>query len=227
MNYKLTTSPSPLLTDTYRHRGLRQKLVNTLRRKGIRDEKVLQAISIIPRHFMLDKAFSDWAYKDMAFPIDAEQTISMPYTVALQSQLLKIQKGDKVLEVGTGSGYQAAVLYTMGAKVYSIERQRKLFVKTSELLIRMSMQGIRTLYGDGYEGAPRFAPFDKIVVTAGASIFPNKLLAQLKIGGIMVIPVDSGQGQEMIRYVKTAEGSCRKENHGSCAFVPMLGGTAR
>jgi len=215
------------LIDNYRHRGLRQKLVNELRRKGIRDEKVLQAISIIPRHFMLDRAFSDWAYKDMAFPIDSDQTISMPYTVALQSQLLALHPRDKVLEVGTGSGYQAAVLYTMGAKVYSIERQQNLFVKTSRLLVRMGMQGIRTLYGDGYEGAPRFAPFDKIVVTAGAHIFPSQLLQQLKVGGIMVIPEGDEKGQTMMRYTKTAEGSCKKENYGPCAFVPMLGGTAR
>ncbi len=227
MDFKQDSNKNDDLIDNYRHKGLRQKLVNTLRRKGIRDEKVLQVISIIPRHFMLDKAFADWAYKDMAFPIDADQTISMPYTVALQSQLLEIKRSDKVLEVGTGSGYQAAVLYKMGAKVYSIERQRTLFDKTSKLLVRMNMQGIRTLFGDGYEGAPRFAPFDKIVVTAGASIFPDKLLSQLKIGGIMVIPVGGENGQEMIRYIKTAEGSCKKENHGPCAFVPMLGGVSR
>ncbi len=227
MDFKQDSNKNDDLIDNYRHKGLRQKLVNTLRRKGIRDEKVLQVISIIPRHFMLDKAFADWAYKDMAFPIDADQTISMPYTVALQSQLLEIKRSDKVLEVGTGSGYQAAVLYKIGAKVYSIERQRTLFDKTSKLLVRMNMQGIRTLFGDGYEGAPRFAPFDKIVVTAGASIFPDKLLSQLKIGGIMVIPVGGENGQEMIRYIKTAEGSCKKENHGPCAFVPMLGGVSR
>lgn len=227
MDFKHDNNKNDDLVDNYRHKGLRQKLVNTLLRKGIHDKKVLQVISLIPRHFMLDKAFADWAYKDMAFPIDADQTISMPYTVALQSQLLEIKRSDKVLEVGTGSGYQAAVLFMMGAKVYSIERQRTLFDKTSKLLVRMNMQGIRTLFGDGYEGAPRFAPFDKIVVTAGASIFPDKLLSQLKIGGIMVIPVGGENGQEMIRYIKTAEGSCKKENHGPCAFVPMLGGVSR
>ncbi len=224
MHYKQNSTKAKSLIDNYRHKGLRQNLVTTLRRKGIQDEKVLHAISIIPRHFMLDKAFADWAYRDMAFPIDAEQTISMPYTVALQSQLLSIDPEDKVLEVGTGSGYQAAVLFHMGAKVYTIERQRKLFDKTSDLLVDMKMQGIRTLYGDGYEGAPRFAPFDKIVVTAGASVFPDKLLEQLKIGGIMVIPSGNSQKQVMMRYIKLAIGSCKKENHGPCAFVPMLGG---
>lgn len=227
MHYKQNGQKGDNLIDTYRHRGLRQKLTFDLRKKGIHNEKVLLAISQIPRHFMLDKAFSDWAYKDMAFPIDANQTISMPFTVALQTQLLELQPRDKILEVGTGSGYQAAVLYQMGAKVYSIERQQKLFLKTSELLIKMGMQGIRTLYGDGYEGAPRFAPFDKIVVTAGAQIFPHKLLAQLKIGGIMVIPEGDEKKQVMMRYIKTAEGSCKKENHGPCAFVPMLNGTNR
>lgn len=212
--------------DTYRHRGLRQNLVNNLRRKGIRDEKVLRAISIIPRHFMLDKAFADWAYRDMAFPIEADQTISMPYTVALQSQLIELQPGEKVLEIGTGSGYQAAVLYKMGAKIYTIERQRALFEKTCKLLNVMQLAGIRTLYGDGFLGAPRFAPFDKIIVTAGASTFPDQLLAQLKVGGMMIIPFGEGNQQEMMRYIKISDGSYKKENHGPCAFVPMLAGTS-
>lgn len=227
MSYYKKTQQKGLLIDNYRHKGLRQQLTNVLRRKGIRDEKVLHVISLIPRHYMLDKAFEDWAYKDMAFPIDAEQTISMPYTVALQSSLLEVEKGDKILEVGTGSGYQAAVLYHLGAKVYTIERQRKLFDKTSLLLEQMGMTGIRTLFGDGYAGAPRFAPFDKIIVTAGAAKFPDELLKQLKVGGIMVIPVERNGQQEMMRYIKTATGAYKKENHGPCAFVPMLGGISR
>lgn len=210
--------------DNYRHRGLRHQLVNTLRRKGISDEKVLRAISIIPRHFMLDKAFTDWAYKDMAFPIDAGQTISMPYTVALQSQLLEVKHGDKIFEVGSGSGYQAAVLHHLGAKVYTIERQQALYHRTSKLLQQIGLHQIRTLYGDGYQGSPRFAPYDKIIVTAGASSFPHILLDQLKIGGIMVIPEGDGQSQVLMRYIKTSTGSCKKENHGPCAFVPMLSG---
>ncbi len=226
MNNQSPRSGSTLV-DNYRHRGLRQQLVNTLRSKGIRDENVLSAISIIPRHYMLDKAFADWAYKDMAFPIDADQTISMPYTVALQSELLEVQKGDKIFEVGTGSGYQAAVLHHLGAKVYTVERQRALFEKTSDLLNQIGLHQIRTLYGDGYQGSTRFAPFDKIIVTAGAATFPHLLLDQLKIGGIMVIPEGDDKHQVMMRYIKTSQGSCKKENHGPCAFVPMLKGTAR
>jgi len=225
MKYK-GPSGGATLTDNYRHRGLRQQLVNTLRRKGISNENVLHAISIIPRHFMLDKAFADWAYKDMAFPIDANQTISMPYTVAMQSELLEVNPGEKIFEVGTGSGYQAAVLHHLGAKVYTIERQRSLFDKTSQLLNIMRLHQIRTLYGDGYQGSPRFAPFDKIIVTAGAPSFPDLLLEQLKVGGIMVIPEGVGNDQVLMRYIKTSKGSCKKENHGPCAFVPMLKGTA-
>jgi len=164
----------------------------------------------------------------MAFPIEANQTISMPYTVALQSQLLEVKAGDKILEVGTGSGYQATILYTMGAKVYSIERQLALFEKTSKLLMKIGYQSIRTLYGDGYMGAERFAPYDKVIVTAGAHRFPDQLMAQLKVGGIMVIPMEGDNGQqEMMRYIKTTKSSYRRENHGPCAFVPMLRGTNR
>ena len=224
MKYE-SPNPGSALVDNYRHRGLRQQLVNTLRSKGIRDKNVLSAISIIPRHYMLDKAFAEWAYKDMAFPIDADQT-SMPYTVARQSELLEVKKGDKVFEVGTGSGYQAAVLHFLGAKVYTVERQRALFEKTSALLDRIGFHQIRTLYGDGYKGSTRFAPFDKVIVTAGAATFPSHLLDQLKIGGIMVIPEGDAQQQVMMRYIKTSKGSCKKENHGPCAFVPMLKGTA-
>jgi len=224
MEFRQSSRRMKEFSDQPRHRGMRQRLVQQLRRKGIRDNKVLEAIHTIPRHYMIDEEFVDWAYRDIAFPIESKQTISMPYTVALQSQLLQIEKGDKVLEVGTGSGYQAAVLHVMGAKVYSIERHRLLFEKTSKLLNRMGYFGIRTLFGDGYEGAERFAPFDKIIVTAGSETFPDRLLSQLKIGGIMVIPMGGNSGQEMMRYIKTAEGSCKRENHGPCSFVPMLSG---
>ena len=224
MNYRKKNVDSIALVDTYRHKGLRQKLVNTLRRKGIRDEKVLRAIAIIPRHYMLDEAFAEWAYRDVAFPIEADQTISMPYTVALQSQLIQLRPGEKVLEIGTGSGYQASVLYQMGAKVYTIERHKRLFHQTNHLLKAMNYHGIRTLLGDGFLGAPRFAPFDKIVVTAGASTFPEELLKQLKPNGIMVLPYGPRDQQTMYRITKISDSSYKKENHGPCAFVPMLGG---
>ena len=224
MNYKTNSLHKEELIDNYRHRGLRQKMVNELRRKGIKDEKVLHAMSIIPRHYMLDKAFEEWAYKDMAFPIEAEQTISMPYTVALQSQLLDVQKNDKILEIGTGSGYQAAVLFMLGAKVYTIERQKTLFEATSSLLNQMNLHLIRTLFGDGFRGAPRFAPFDKIIVTAGASRLPDQLFGQLKEGGIMVIPFGEKDQQQLMRYTKLNSSSIKKENFGPCAFVPMLDG---
>ena len=225
MNITSAPSSSRRHIDSYRHKGLRQKLVQTLISKGIRNKDLLNAISNIPRHFMLDKAFEEWAYRDMAFPIEAQQTISMPFTVARQTELLRVSRGEKILEIGTGSGYQAAVLYHMGAKIYTIERQKTLFDRTSRLLEVMNLTGIRTLYGDGFKGAPRFAPFDKILITAGAATFPIELMNQLKVGGVMVIPMDEGKGQEMFRYVKQSESTYRKENHGPCAFVPMLSGT--
>lgn len=212
-------------SDNYRHKGLRKKLVEDLRAKGIHDEAILNAIGTIPRHFFLDQAFDDWAYKDVAFPIDAGQTISQPYTVAVQTWLLEIKKGDKVLEVGTGSGYQACVLSMLGAKVYSIERQEKLFKKTSEFLPTIGFNDIRTLFGDGYKGAPRFAPFDKIIITAGAPEIPEDLIRQLKIGGILVVPFGAGDTQEMIRIIKTGENQLKKEKHGLYRFVPLLRGT--
>ena len=178
----------------------------------------------IPRHYFLEKTFADWAYKDVAFPIDADQTISQPYTVAMQTTLLDIKKGDKVLEIGTGSGFQACVLSHMGAKVYTIERQKKLFDKTEKFLHDIGFGNIRTLYGDGYEGAPRFAPFDKILITAGASEIPVKLIEQLKPGGIMVIPLGQGDLQKMLRITKNEDGSLKKENFGNYRFVPFLKG---
>lgn len=212
------------MRDNYKHKGLRQKLVSELRRKGIVDEKILQAIGKIPRHFFLDKAFEDWAYRDTAFPIDADQTISQPYTVARQTELLEVEAGDKILEIGTGSGYQAIVLAEMGAKVYTIERQKTLFDKTQKRLVKMGYSRIRTLYGDGYKGAPRFAPFDKILVTAGAKEIPEELLKQLRVGGYLVIPVGGSEVQKMIRVKKTGDGKYERKDFGNFSFVPLLKG---
>ncbi|MBK8052533.1 MAG: protein-L-isoaspartate(D-aspartate) O-methyltransferase [Saprospiraceae bacterium] len=212
------------MQDTHRHKGLRQKLINELRTKGITDERILSAFMDIPRHYFLDKAFSDWAYKDVAFPIDADQTISQPYTVAVQTTLLDIKKGDKILEIGTGSGYQACVLSYLGAKVYTIERQKKLFDKTSRFLHDIGFGQVRTLYGDGYLGAPRFAPFDKILLTAAATEIPQKLIDQLKPDGIMVVPLGSGDIQQMKRIIKNTDGTIREENYGNYRFVPFLKG---
>lgn len=179
----------------------------------------------VPRHLFIDPAFDTWAYKDVAFPIDADQTISQPYTVAMQSSLLEIRGKEKVLEIGTGSGYQAAVLVEMGCKVYSIERQERLYHKTSKLLQDIGYYQIRTKYGDGYKGWPRFAPFDRIIVTAGAPDVPNALKEQLTIGGIMVIPVGSGDDMEMWKVVRTSESKWTMDKYGKCSFVPFLKGT--
>lgn len=215
------------MLDNYRHKGKRQKLVTELRNKGIQDEKILEAILNIPRHYFLDKAFEDWAYRDVAFPIEANQTISQPFTVAMQTQLLEILPGEKILEIGTGSGYQATVLAYLKAKVYTIERQRDLFLRTSKLLPKMGYSRIRTLFGDGYQGSPRFAPFDKILVTAAAREVPKALLQQLKVGGLLVIPVGHSEVQEMLRISKVGGDEFRRERFGQYSFVPMLKGTAR
>ncbi len=213
------------VVDTHRHRGLRQQLVKELKTKGIRDERILDAFMQIPRHFFLEKTFAEWAYKDVAFPIDADQTISQPFTVAMQTSLLNIKKGDKVLEIGTGSGFQASVLYYIGAKVYTIERQKKLFEKTEKFLHDLGFGNVRTLFGDGYEGAPRFAPFDKIIITAGAVEIPKKLIDQLKPNGLMVIPLGDESGvQKMLRITKNEDGSLTRENFGNYRFVPFLKG---
>jgi len=210
--------------DTHRHRGLRQQLIQELKSKGINEKAILDAFMDIPRHYFLEKTFADWAYKDVAFPIDADQTISQPYTVAIQTSLLDVKKGDKILEIGTGSGFQACVLSHMGAKVYTIERQKKLFDKTENFLKEIGFGNIRTLYGDGYEGAPRFAPFDKILITAGATEIPSKLIDQLIPGGIMVIPLGYGDIQKMLKITKNEDGSLKKENFGNFRFVPFLKG---
>lgn len=197
-----------------------------MRRKGIVDERILSAFMEIPRHFFMDEAFADWAYKDVPFKIEAEQTISQPFTVALMTSLLEVNSKDKILEVGTGSGYQACVLSYLGAKVYSIERQPILHHKTSKFLAELGYDKIRLLYGDGYKGYERFAPFDKIIVTAGAPYIPRPLIDQLKVGGILVIPVDANEGeQEMFKITKTSENTYSKSSHGTFRFVPMLPGT--
>lgn len=212
-----------MLEDNYRHKGLRKKLVEIVRNKGIKDEAVLEAINNIPRHQFLDSSFLNFAYQDQAFPIGSGQTISQPYTVAFQTELLEIKKGDKVLEVGTGSGYQACVLAEMGAKVFTIERQKKLFDKTKKFLEELRYRNIKTFYGDGYKGLPTFGPFDKAIVTAGAPFVPNDLLLQLKNGGILVIPVDVEDDiQEMVSIKRISESEFEKKEHGRFRFVPML-----
>lgn len=201
------------------------QLIETLRLEGIRDEKVLEAMSKVPRHLFLEKAFEEWAYKNVAFPIGCEQTISQPLTVAIQSGLLEVKKGDKILEVGTGSGYQACILSLLGAKVYTIERQSALFEKTDKLLRELGFGAIRTFLGDGYAGLPMFAPFDKILVTAGATMLPDALLSQLAVGGYLVIPIGGDESQTMWRYTKLAEGDIKSEAFGKFKFVPFLKGT--
>lgn len=210
--------------DTYQYKGLRKRLVDQLRNKGITDENVLNAINNIPRHFFLDSVFSKIAYEDRAFPIAEGQTISQPYTVAYQTQLLEIRPYDKVLEIGTGSVYQASVLSEMGAKVFTIERQKKLFEKNKDFIFKSKYPNIKFFYGDGFEGLPTFAPFDKIIITAAAPYVPPKLVAQLKTGGFMVLPVDLGPFQQMLRLTKFADGSYHEERFDNFSFVPMLEG---
>lgn len=210
--------------DTYRHKGLRRKLVETVKTKGITDEKVLTALENIPRHFFLDSAFDEVAYEDKAFPIEAHQTISQPYTVAYQTQLLEIKPHEKVLEIGTGSCYQAAVLAEMGAKVFTIERQKKLFDTNKSFQWIKKYPNIKFFYGDGYEGLPTFGPFDKVIITAAAPEVPKKLIAQMKTGGMMVIPYGSGDVQVMKRLIKNADGTVTEEVYDKFSFVPMLQG---
>jgi len=210
------------LVDTFRHKGLRKKLVDSLRDKGIFNERVLQAMESVPRHFFFDSGFLEYAYQDKAFPIGEGQTISQPYTVAFQTELLDVDKGYKVLEVGTGSGYQAAILYTMGAKVYSIERQKPLYVKAKDLLPKIGCL-VKVHFGDGYKGLPAFAPFDRIIVTAGAPFIPQQLIDQLKPGGKLVIPLDEKDYQVMTMVLKNEDGSLETTQHGAFRFVPMLG----
>lgn len=211
--------------DTYRHKGLRKKLVDLLRSKGITDERVLEAINTLPRHYFLNTAFDEIAYEDRAFPIDEGQTISQPYTVAYQTQLLDIKPYDKVLEIGTGSAYQACVLAELNAQVYTIERQKKLydFNKVAFPFLK-KYHNIKFFFGDGFEGLPTYAPFDKVIITAAAPFVPPKLIDQMKVGAKMVIPVDEGDAQRMKRLTKLADGSYSEEEFDAFSFVPMLGG---
>lgn len=210
------------MEDSYRHKGLRKQLVSNIRQKGIHDERVLKAIEQIPRHLFIDSSFLEFAYQDKPFPIGSGQTISQPYTVAFQTELLELAKGMKVLEIGTGSGYQACVLAEMGARVFSIERQRKLYVRTKELLQKMNYQ-VKTFLGDGNEGLPAFGPFDRILITAAAPEIPQALLDQLKPGGILVIPFGKDDVQQMLRMRKNTDGTMSTEQHGAFRFVPLLG----
>ncbi|MBK6935519.1 MAG: protein-L-isoaspartate(D-aspartate) O-methyltransferase [Chitinophagaceae bacterium] len=210
--------------DTYRHKGLRKKLVDTVRSKGITDEAVLAAIDKIPRHFFLDSAFDEVAYEDRAFPIGEGQTISQPYTVAYQTQLLEIKKFDKVLEIGTGSAYQAVVLAELGAQVYTIERQKKLYETNKQFTFLKKYHSIKFFYGDGFEGLPTYGPFDKVIITAAAPEVPPKLIEQLKPGGMMVIPLGAGDVQQMLRITKLENGSLKEEVFDRFSFVPMLEG---
>jgi len=213
------------LEDAYLHKGLRNQLVGLLKEKGITDTAVLDAIGSIPRHFFLDSAFDRIAYEDRAFPIAADQTISQPYTVAYQTQLLDIQPGDKVLEIGTGSMYQTTVLAQMGAKVFTIERQKQLFDQTAKYIFREQYPTIYFHFGDGFEGLPEFAPFDKILITAAAPAVPEKLWHQLKTGGKMVIPLDESDAtQRMLRLTKKRDGKEKRESFEAFSFVPMLEG---
>ncbi|MFP4555988.1 MAG: protein-L-isoaspartate(D-aspartate) O-methyltransferase [Bacteroidales bacterium] len=212
------------MEDSFRHKGLRKKLVEEIRRKGISNEKVLGAISRVPRHLFMESGFVNFSYKDSAFPIGAGQTISQPYTVAFQTQLLDINPMDKVLEIGTGSGYQTAVLLEMGAKVYTIERQRELYVKSKALLEKLGYNP-HFFYGDGYKGMPSYGPYKKILITAGATEIPESLVNQLEIGGRMVIPVGNDSGQEMLLIEKTSSTEIKTSKHGKFIFVPMVKGT--
>ncbi|MEC8324443.1 MAG: protein-L-isoaspartate(D-aspartate) O-methyltransferase [Bacteroidota bacterium] len=210
------------MVDSFKHKGLRQKLVENLILKGIKNEAVLEAIRKVPRHWFMDSSFLDHAYQDKAFPIAANQTISQPYTVAYQTELLEVEANHKVLEIGTGSGYQTAVLCLLQAEVYSIERQLELFKKTSLFLPKIGYVAKRLIFGDGYKGLKPDAPFDRILVTAGAPFVPKPLLAQLKVGGRLVIPVGDKE-QVMSVFVRTSQKSFKKQEFGNFKFVPMLG----
>ena len=210
--------------DSYLHKGLRKKLVDQIRQKGITDEHVLQAINNVPRHYFLDSAFERHAYEDRAFPIGEDQTISQPYTVAYQTQLLQVKPFEKVLEVGTGSAYQASVLVEMKARVYTIERQKKLFEEKKNFKYLSKYPALVRFYGDGFEGLPTYAPFDKIIITAAAPFIPEKLIKQLNIGGVMVLPLSEGDIQIMYRITRVDEYTINEERFDAFSFVPMLSG---
>jgi len=214
--------------DSFKHQGLRRKLVDQLKEKGIENHLVLEAIGKIPRHFFMDNAFLDFAYQDdKAFPISCGQTISQPYTVAFQTQLLDPQKNEKVLEIGTGSGYQSCVLAELGVKLFTMERFRELHAEAKKQFEALGYNSIKSFFGDGFKGHPAFAPYDKILVTCGAPEIPEELLNQLKIGGLMVIPVGEGKEQKMLRIKKIAEDDVDIEEFGTFKFVPMLERTVK
>lgn len=213
-----------ILKDTYRHKGLRRKLIASIREKGIRDERILSVMGALPRHFFLDKAFEELAYEDKAFPIGKEQTISQPYTVAYQTELLNVKKRDKVLEVGTGSAYQAVVLAMLGARVHTLERQEFLFHNAKKMIDKLKVNNIRVYLRDGFKGLPELAPFDKILVTAGATDVPENLIHQLKIGGVLVIPVGPRTAQTMMRLTKVSDKKVEVEKLDKFRFVPFLKG---
>lgn len=217
LNPKITT----FLKDTFKHKGMRQQLVEVVRNKGIKDENVLKAIGKVPRHLFMDSGFLDHAYQDKAFPIAADQTISQPYTVAFQTELLQVKKDDKILEIGTGSGYQAAILCEMGAKVFSIERQLELYKITSKFLPKLGYRAKKLIFGDGYKGLKEDAPFEGIIVTAGAPFVPKPLLSQLKIGGRLVIPVGDDI-QVMTLFIRKGPKDFEKHEFGEFRFVPLL-----
>ena len=214
------------MQDTYKHKGLRKKLIEELKKQGIDDKKVLDAMMKIPRHFFMDISYNKLAYTNKAFQIGSGQTISQPFTVAFQTQLLGVEKGNKILEVGTGSGYQTAVLLELGARVYTIERQKELYLKALVFLPQLGYEA-QFFYGDGYIGKPTYGPFDKIIVTAGAPYIPEKLKNQLKIGGVLVVPVGNNDKQTMFSIVRLSETEFKQTEFGDFLFVPMLEGIQR
>ncbi len=211
------------MEDTHRDKGLRKRLVDSIRSKGITDKKVLAALNKVPRHFFMDSSFISFAYSDKAFPIASGQTISQPYTVAFQSELLQVKEGDKILEIGTGSGYQCAILLEMGARTYSIERHKELFLNAGELLRKMKYHP-HLFWGDGYLGKPAYAPYDKILITAGAPFIPDALKVQIKTGGVIVAPIGESKTQIMTRLTKLEDGNFKIEEFGHFSFVPFIKG---
>ena len=209
--------------DSFRHKGLRKKLIDSIRSKGIMNEDVLDAMGRVSRHLFMDSSFVNFSYTDKAFPISAGQTISQPYTVAFQTELLEVKKHLKVLEIGTGSGYQTAVLLELGARVYTIERQRQLFLDAQKTLGPLNYKPV-FFYGDGYEGLPAYQPYDRILITAAAPEIPQQLLNQLAVGGILVVPEGDRFGQKMIRVIRVSEEDFQRSEHGHFSFVPLLRG---
>lgn len=212
------------MIDSFRHKGLRHQLVQVIQSKGITNDKVLDAVERVPRHFFFDSIFINQAYEDNAFPIGSGQTISQPFTVAFQTQLLNITPGLKVLEIGTGSGYQAAILAAMSARVYTIERHKELYRNAQQTISKMGYKNIQFFYGDGFQGKEAYAPFDRIIITCGAPSIPEKLISQLAPNGIMIVPVDEGVAQVMYKITFDTNGDLKKEKFGDFSFVPMLKG---